>query len=1306
MESIKGSGSGENDTGVLAQFERALRLVVREIHVDVATFKRNVEQRLDEACKGAKPIENMVSRLQEENQQLKEKLEALSKLVDTLPWIASNPSSQKNDDLHDVQVPTQIQAERCSTGTAASVEEEESCDPAEAYIIGGSVCVDSESSSSRSSPTASVTSTFNMDVTNREVGEDDEDQLTSAGLENEPEKVQEVESLVSKQQELSDYQPISSPQIHPNTDPRPLSPLGSEYSGLSGYSEYSVSQDVMSSLSGQHVTMSVANTTRQRPLTATSRAKELSVQTSKSQLTSKTEEMKQSNNSQTMSVVLMEAPQKSESAEGGPLCPTSPQPWRIQRNPHSILTKLIPPPAQFRQSTFEIYTPEPNTESHHESEEGQEVNNNSTTQSPLHHSPTEKVSPKRIEERSSFENEITLETQEVTSMVGNLEVTGKPNLMSDKDTDVMTAQSAQLTKQNADLSFSKSVLATVTSGKNLQMDVSNNVSATRKFSESTFRTERLLSSQTLRSTANVQSSLGSMTEHQQPVSIMNIPLSPKSLRSTNQIPTPFKPPCTTEATESPFKASTSEPSASVYSNHVAPFSVTSPISKRHLESSFRDDHCQETNLSQLTELLKTPTAHKTMSSATVPVSPKPLRSTNQSSTSFKSPSIPSLAIRSQQRIVQAEKISSTSSLDQDQAAVMESQVLFQSATSNLNVLMSPNSKTKPIRFNLDEHSSTNWNSTPSPTMVKKPLLAVPSAASDKISSPDNNEDQEPSSKATPHTTVSSFIPGKRLSNHNLVPHHDTSLISCHQNSAETSSVTSELSQTQHPVQLQQEMKLTEDSFCHPQPSTGFQNRADSPTGSEYSGYSSVYSSVSQEVRSSVNGQHVTSAQPIATSIICLSPRRHRRPANQNGEKRNISSHTEASTESREGRSRMTRVFSHPQLSISCPPRRADSPPDSEYSGYSSVYSSVSQEVRSVVDASTTTATPQAPVTSMIRMSPKPVRRSANPCSSLPNPSPPLKAKVFGQSTLSTKSCPPMIEPSTKSGVSQDVKSSLTSQYPAISSPRLSGTRNDQIPQSPKSVSRSSNISQPNTTPHFNPLLFSQSATDTAVSKPSTIMDSPSRPVSAVKPWTSTQKINTSSPGYPDKGSSTFSKPVHFTDSKPVSEKYKTLDGGNGTEITGSQTMPRNFQSKQALFQRMNSEPSRDNHVESRPKLRRSQSFNTSSASSIKQLLLDWCRSKTIGYQHIDIRNFSSSWSDGMAFCALVHSFFPNEFEYNELNPAHQKHNLDLAFTTAEEKADCTRLIEVDDMMAMGSNPDPMCVFTYVQSLYNHLKRFE
>ncbi|XP_025776034.1 smoothelin-like protein 2 [Puma concolor] len=45
-------------------------------------------------------------------------------------------------------------------------------------------------------------------------------------------------------------------------------------------------------------------------------------------------------------------------------------------------------------------------------------------------------------------------------------------------------------------------------------------------------------------------------------------------------------------------------------------------------------------------------------------------------------------------------------------------------------------------------------------------------------------------------------------------------------------------------------------------------------------------------------------------------------------------------------------------------------------------------------------------------------------------------------------------------------------------------------------------------------------------------------------------------------------------------------------------------------------------------------------------------------------------------------------------------------TAGKNLANCERLIEVEDMMVMGRKPDPMCVFTYVQSLYNHLRRFE
>ncbi|XP_015736609.1 smoothelin-like protein 2 isoform X2 [Coturnix japonica] len=161
------------------------------------------------------------------------------------------------------------------------------------------------------------------------------------------------------------------------------------------------------------------------------------------------------------------------------------------------------------------------------------------------------------------------------------------------------------------------------------------------------------------------------------------------------------------------------------------------------------------------------------------------------------------------------------------------------------------------------------------------------------------------------------------------------------------------------------------------------------------------------------------------------------------------------------------------------------------------------------------------------------------------------------------------------------------------------------------------------------------------------------------------------------------------------------------ELVRSQTLPRTTgpQARKALFEKFEQDSGKG-RGQSRAKLKRSQSFGVASASSIKQILLDWCRSKTIGYKHIDLQNFSSSWNDGMAFCALVHSFFPESFDYNKLDPTNRKQNFELAFTMAEKMAHCDRLIEVDDMMMMGHKPDPMCVFTYVQSLYNHLRHFE
>ncbi|XP_039716069.1 smoothelin-like protein 1 isoform X1 [Pteropus medius] len=105
--------------------------------------------------------------------------------------------------------------------------------------------------------------------------------------------------------------------------------------------------------------------------------------------------------------------------------------------------------------------------------------------------------------------------------------------------------------------------------------------------------------------------------------------------------------------------------------------------------------------------------------------------------------------------------------------------------------------------------------------------------------------------------------------------------------------------------------------------------------------------------------------------------------------------------------------------------------------------------------------------------------------------------------------------------------------------------------------------------------------------------------------------------------------------------------------------------------------------------------------SVKNMLLEWCRAMTRNYEHVDIQNFSSSWSSGMAFCALIHKFFPDAFDYAGLDPAERRHNFTLAFSTAEKLADCAQLLEVDDMVRLAV-PDSKCVYTYIQELYRSL----
>nr|XP_044249082.1 flocculation protein FLO11 isoform X8 [Drosophila takahashii] len=108
------------------------------------------------------------------------------------------------------------------------------------------------------------------------------------------------------------------------------------------------------------------------------------------------------------------------------------------------------------------------------------------------------------------------------------------------------------------------------------------------------------------------------------------------------------------------------------------------------------------------------------------------------------------------------------------------------------------------------------------------------------------------------------------------------------------------------------------------------------------------------------------------------------------------------------------------------------------------------------------------------------------------------------------------------------------------------------------------------------------------------------------------------------------------------------------------------------------------------------------AATVKDQLLQWCQHKTQEYENVQISNFSSSWSDGLAFCALIHHFLPDAFDYTTLTKQTRRHNFELAFTVADEKAGIAPLLDVEDMVEM-SRPDWKCVFVYVQSIYRRFR---
>ena len=91
-------------------------------------------------------------------------------------------------------------------------------------------------------------------------------------------------------------------------------------------------------------------------------------------------------------------------------------------------------------------------------------------------------------------------------------------------------------------------------------------------------------------------------------------------------------------------------------------------------------------------------------------------------------------------------------------------------------------------------------------------------------------------------------------------------------------------------------------------------------------------------------------------------------------------------------------------------------------------------------------------------------------------------------------------------------------------------------------------------------------------------------------------------------------------------------------------------------------------------------FDEDPRSNARDVLLNWIRKKTITstqFDGLNLVDFASSWRDGLAFNALVHSIRPDLIDPVSVARMNPRERLEHAFRTAAQHMNIPRLIDAD-----------------------------
>lgn len=98
-----------------------------------------------------------------------------------------------------------------------------------------------------------------------------------------------------------------------------------------------------------------------------------------------------------------------------------------------------------------------------------------------------------------------------------------------------------------------------------------------------------------------------------------------------------------------------------------------------------------------------------------------------------------------------------------------------------------------------------------------------------------------------------------------------------------------------------------------------------------------------------------------------------------------------------------------------------------------------------------------------------------------------------------------------------------------------------------------------------------------------------------------------------------------------------------------------------------------------------------------QDLLAWCQEVTKSYWNIRVTDLTTSFQNGLAFCAILNHFFPDKIDYAKLSVQNPMENCRLAFDVAS-KLGIPRVLDPCEVTSTKRPPDLLSMMTYLHQI--------